>query len=122
VGAPSTNYLIHYACFRCRRSFKRGTRYRAGGYVKKCPHCGGRAIGLGRHFKPPKTADLEQWKKVRFLVAAGFFFQHVGNGEKSQTPYPETLSEARRFVSRYRSQAWRERMPEALEILAEVEP
>jgi len=120
MGLPSTIYMMHFACFRCRRSFKRSVEFGAMDYVKRCPHCGGRALDLGRHFKPPKVGDLDQWKKIRLLVAAGFFFQHVGNDETSQVPYPETLEEAREFIARYRSQAWTQRMPEALEILAET--
>src|SRR4051812_21656323 len=106
--APSKTYLVHFACFRCRRSFKRGVEYGAADHVKPCPHCGGGAIDLGRHFKPPKVSDVEQWEKVRQLVAAGFFFQHVGNAETCQVPYPATLREVREFVARYRSQAWTE--------------
>jgi hypothetical protein len=88
--------------------------------VKPCPHCGGRAINLGRHFKPPKNSDVDQWKKVRYLVAAGFFFQRVRDAERSRVPYPETLKDARAFVARYGPQAWLERLPETLEILAET--
>jgi DNA-directed RNA polymerase subunit RPC12/RpoP len=119
MSAPPTTYLMHFACFRCRRSFKRSVQVGSKDYVRRCPHCGGRAIDLGRHFKPPKADDLGQWKKVRLLVAAGFFFQHVYDEESSQVPYPDTLEEAREFVLRYRSRAWTERMPETLEILAE---
>jgi len=115
-----SGYLIHFACFRCRRSFKRGVDYQGKDHVMVCPHCGGRAIDLGRHFKAPKVADIDQWKKVRYLVAAGFFFQHVHDDESRQVPYPKTLKEAQEFVSRYRSRAWKDRLPEALQILSEV--
>jgi len=119
---PQRPYLIHFACFGCRRSFKRSVAYGAKDYVKRCPHCGGRAIDLGRHFKAPKASDTEQWRKVKYLVAAGFFFQHVRNEKTGQVPYPETLQEAREFVDRYRAQAWTERLLETLEILAEARP
>ena len=117
---PSTRYLIRFACFRCRRSFKRSVELGSKDYVRRCPRCGGRALDLGRRFKPPKGDDLAQWKKVRFLVAAGFFFQHVHDEEGGQVGYPETLEEAGAFVIRHRARAWTERLPEALEILGEA--
>lgn len=120
MSRPSARYLVHFACFRCRRSFKRSVEPEVKDYVKRCPHCGGRALDLGRRFKPPKADDLAQWKKVRLLVAAGFFFQHVYDEKTRQVPYPETLEEARAFVIRHRARAWTSRMPEALAILAEA--
>jgi DNA-directed RNA polymerase subunit RPC12/RpoP len=117
---PATRYLMHFACFRCRRSFKRRVELGSKDFVRRCPRCGGRALDLGRHFKPPKADDLAQWEKVRFLVAAGFFFQHVYDEGKGQVGYPDTLEEARAFVIRHRSRVWKERMPETLEILAEA--
>jgi hypothetical protein len=111
-------YLIHFACFACRRSFKRNVDFRAPVYVKPCPNCSGQAIHLGRHFKPPKPTERKQWEKVEYLVQSGFFFQHVQNAESCQVAYPETLEEAREFVASYRSQAWRERLPEALQALS----
>src|SRR5215475_7363662 len=104
MGRQST-CLMHFACFGCRRSFKRRVEHGGKDYVKPCPHCGGRAIDLGRHFKAPKVTDIDQWKKVRYLVAAGFFFQHVHDEESRQVGYPKTLKEAHAFVSRYRSRA-----------------
>ena len=111
-------YLIHFACFACRRSFKRKVEFGAAVYLKACPDCSGQAIHLGRHFKPPKRTDQKQWRKVEYLVRAGFFFQHVRSGDTGQVPYPETLEDARKFVVTYRSQAWRERLPEALQALS----
>ncbi len=111
-------WLIHFACFACRRSFKRKVECGAAVYVKPCPNCSGQALHLGRHFKPPKRSDEKQWRKVEYLVRAGFFFQHVENADTCQVPYPETLEDAREFVVTYRSQAWTERLPEALEALS----
>lgn len=100
VGHPP--WLFPFACFECRVSFKRP--YAGGAWVRKCPQCGGRAIGLSRNFKPPARADLAQWIKVRFLVQNGFVFQHVAD-----VPYPKTLRAARAFVDKYRHYAVRRR-------------
>jgi hypothetical protein len=114
------SYLIHFACFACRRSFKRKVDFGAPAYLKPCPTCSGAAIHLGRHFKPPKASDQTQWAKVEYLVRSGFFFQHVHDDEAHQVQYPVTLEEARRFVVMYRSQVWRERIPDALQALAAI--
>lgn len=96
-------YFVSYACFTCRRSFKRPGE-RPTPPERTCPHCGGPAHNLGRHFKAPAADDRAQWAKVRFLVEHGFPFQHVydpAHGRRP-VPYPETLKEARAFVQQYR--------------------
>jgi hypothetical protein len=92
------SYLFPFACFECRVAFHRP--YLGGAWVRKCPTCGGRAVGLSRNFKPPKKGDRAQWEKVRFLVQNGFVFQHVDN-----VRYPTTLRAAREFVRKYQSYA-----------------
>jgi hypothetical protein len=107
-------YTFHFACFWCRRSFKReGARDQ----VKLCPNCGKSAINLGRHFNPPKRSDTSQWAKAEFLVRSGFLFQHVYNGNHELVPYPSTLKEAEVFVERYRDQAWKDVLSEVLAAL-----
>ncbi|WP_420137482.1 hypothetical protein [Sphingomonas sp.] len=95
-----------YACFRCRKSFKRASRTAA---VLACPNCGGPSIGLTRKFKPPKQSDRKQWDKVEALVRHGFLFWSVGEA------YPGTLQEVAAFASRHAAFVARERAryPEA---------
>ncbi len=112
-------YSFHFACFHCRRSFKReGGRDQ----VKKCPSCGELAINLGRHFKPPKRSDAAQWEKAAFLVRAGFLFQHVYRPGTNQepVPYPPNLREAEAFVEQYREQAWSDVLPEVIAAMPAV--
>lgn len=85
-------YLHPYACFSCRRSFKRASTTAA---VLACPRCAGPAIGLTRKFKPPRHDDLKQWAKVEALVRQGFLFWSVTE------PYPETLAEVPAFAARH---------------------
>lgn len=87
----SAPYLRPYACFRCRRSFKRASTTAA---VLACPRCAGPAIGLTRKFKPPRHDDLKQWAKAEALVRHGFLFWSVTE------PYPETLAEVPAFAAR----------------------
>lgn len=99
-------YLHPYACFRCRKSFKRANRVEA---VLPCPECGGPSIGLTRKFKPPKQSDKMQWFKVEALVRHGFLFWSLGE------PYPDTLTEVEAFARRHADFIARERAanPEA---------
>lgn len=99
-------YLHPYACFRCRKAFKRGSRTEA---VLPCPDCGGPSIGLTRRFKPPKRSDKKQWAKVEALVRYGFLFWSLGE------PYPDTLQEVEAFAMRHAAFIRRQRLrrPEA---------
>jgi hypothetical protein len=99
--ARSLEFLFPFACFECRRSFKRG--YEPGVAERPCPACGRAAYRLDRKFKPPPRNDIKQWQKVRFLYEHGFRFQSVPHVVPGQAvPYPETLAEARLFVQRFR--------------------
>lgn len=61
-------------------------------------------VALSRKFSAPKSSDIKQWEKVRFLVTNGFLFQTVQDRNES-VRYPKTLDEAREFVAKYRKQA-----------------
>ncbi len=105
-GAVQSQYLHPYACFRCRKSFKRASRAEA---VLPCPECGGPSIGLTRKFKPPKRFDEKQWNKVEALVRHGFLFWSLDE------PYPDTIQEVTAFAERHAGFLARERArrPEA---------
>ncbi len=105
LGAP-------FACFECRKSFKRPQE--PGVFERPCPSCGGTAYRLMHKFKPPKSADIKQWEKVKFLYDHGFWFQSLGeystpvsiDPETYQCPrYPTTLDEARVFVEEFKDYA-----------------
>lgn len=105
-----TPYNMAFACLDCRKSFKREFNL----VVEcpdelKCPDCGGLAHNFGRHFKAPKKSNLKQWKKVEFLFEHGFRFQKIRPVKNSleSVPYPETLEEAKVFVEKYKSYAYK---------------
>ena len=104
----ATPYNMAFACFDCRKSFKRefdlSTEFPL---TLKCPNCGGTSHNFGRHFKAPRRTDDRQWRKIRFLFENGFYFQHVYDESDSDrpVPYPETLEQAKDFVVRYKSYA-----------------
>lgn len=66
-------------------------------------------VKLSRNFKAPKAKDIEQWKKVEFLVKHGFYFQsvydHQEKGIYTMAKYPETMKDAVEFVTAYKDQA-----------------
>jgi DNA-directed RNA polymerase subunit RPC12/RpoP len=103
-SAQSSSYSVAYACFACRRSFKRPGGVDAPDR-RRCPHCGGEAVNLGRHFKAPSLGDDKQWAKVRFLVEQGFPLQRIYGADGNPVPYPTTLAEAKEFVKMYRRHA-----------------
>ena len=104
----STPYNMAFACFSCCKSFKREFVLSEGVPSELvCPNCGGISHNLGRHFKPPKKSDRNQWDKVKFLFDHGFHFQKIydlDNGGES-VPYPDTLSEAKVFVLKWKKYA-----------------
>lgn len=88
-----------YACFGCRRSFKRTV---SGSFLERpavlaCPHCGGAAVCLSQKFKAPRQNDVAQWRKVHALVLGGCLFYSRND------PYPETLREVPEFLRHRRA-------------------
>lgn len=92
AAVAESAYLHPYACFNCRKSFKRASKVKA---VLPCPECGGPSVGLTRKFKPPKRSDIAQWRKVEALVRHGFLFWSLGE------PYPDTLNEVDAFARKH---------------------
>lgn len=109
IDCKGPDYTMSYACFDCRKSFKRHFDCSPPEYpqVIDCLECDGKFVNLGRHFKAPRRTDEKQWKKVRYLVEHGFLFQKIrtGSGHHDTVPYPETLEEAKDFVIKYREYA-----------------
>lgn len=93
-------FLYPYVCLGCRKSFKKTYREQP----RSCPNCRGDLIRLSPNFSAPKSNDIKQWEKVAFLISHGFLFHHVykykwGGG---YVKYPQTLTEAREFVVKYK--------------------
>lgn len=107
-----SQYFHHYACFECRKSFKREYDIKKtykDQLEKPCPECNGPSFDCGRHFKPPKSKDLQQWEKVKLLFENGFRFQHIYDANGEEIPYPETLKETKEFIQRHQNNKHRYR-------------
>ena len=77
-----TSYKPHYACFNCRKTFKR----RLFGDIKKglsvsdakCPECGELTAHMGLDFESPKKDDLKKWEHLKSLYSVGITFHSCG--------------------------------------------
>ncbi|MGJ7498236.1 hypothetical protein ACSFA8_24665 [Variovorax sp. RT4R15] len=94
--------LFPHVCFACRKSFKKPMRT----LTRLCPQCHGPMVMLSRKFAAPKMTDVDQWRKVEFLLNHGFRFQSMHEQPSgSLVQYPATLVEAELFVERYARRA-----------------
>lgn len=99
-------------CLDCKLSLNRD--FDPGlGLSYPCPECGKAMILLPHRFRPPRKADEQGWRVVRFLIENGFYFQHIyqeGSNEYFQkngdnyVPYPTNLRDAIAFVEKYKAQ------------------
>lgn len=91
------DYNMPYACFDCRKSFKR-PRFvsypHEGGIV--CPDCKKPAVFMGHDFKPPKQQNRNQWRKVELLYEHDYTYNSCGCTGPGYRPH--TLAQAKEFV------------------------
>jgi hypothetical protein len=76
-------YKSHYACFGCRKTFKRRLMWdiqRSGEdrVPAKCPQCGELMANMGLDFAAPKKDDLQQWEHIKTLFTVGIAFHSCG--------------------------------------------
>lgn len=90
-----TGIPLQFACFQCRKSFKRpqfvGSISRfmiseqrekqqneANEFERKrrykCPDCGGDAHYMGIDFKAPKKTDIREWNEAKMFIESGNLF------------------------------------------------
>ena len=96
---------MKFACFHCRKVFNKPEGDLSPDVLSRrvawtppeyeCDECGEQLHFTGAEFRPPSRRSLDQWRKAELLIRSGFLFH------KDVGPYPETLSEARAFVSRH---------------------
>jgi hypothetical protein len=119
-------YKEHYACFSCRKMFRRPMRHelarpigREETRVVPCPQCGQAMTNLGKDFKAPRQGDVRQWQKVQELYANGYSFDSCGCS--GPEPRPATLQEVKPFLAEQkRLKAERERQARIEQRAAEM--
>lgn len=80
------SYKPHYACFECRKTFKRRLLGDIqGGYNKeapdnpaKCPECGNIMANMGLDFESPKKKDIKAWNHISLLYKVDITFHSCG--------------------------------------------
>jgi DNA-directed RNA polymerase subunit RPC12/RpoP len=96
-------YLMQYACFDCRKAFKRYVSYLPEDKPQpehNCPECGGKMWEMGRTFKAPKQDDVKQWRKVEALVRNGITFHSYGSHGLGR--FPRVWDEVAPFIEKVR--------------------
>jgi hypothetical protein len=80
-------YKRHFACFRCRKAFKRPpvadwpaewTPSESEFDPAPCPDCGRSMADVGLDFQAPKRSAVEHWEVVEFLFRRGFAYHSCG--------------------------------------------
>lgn len=96
-----SRYKPHYACFRCRKAYKR--RLKADVHrdqpdrPARCPQCGLLMADMGLDFAPPPMRDREQWQTLERLWSVGVTFHDCGCGGPGYRP--RTREAYRRFLT-----------------------
>ena len=78
-----TSYKPHYACFDCRKTFKRRLfkDIKTGNQSDlevKCPDCGSFMANMGLDFESPKKDDVKKWEHIKSLYSVGIAFHSCG--------------------------------------------
>jgi len=82
-------YKEHYACFDCRKTFKRrlmqdidrnkiNSCNNPDDKVAKCPQCSKPMANMGKDFEAPKMKDTKAWQHLRKLYKVGITFHSCG--------------------------------------------
>lgn len=78
-----STYKPHYACFNCRKSFKRRlkgdmTKGNPESVAAKCPQCGELMANMGLDFESPRQSDIKAWQHIQDLHSVGITFHSCG--------------------------------------------
>lgn len=74
-------YKRHFACFHCRKGFKRAPlteRDDPASDPAPCPDCGARMSDMGLDFAPPPKDQIEHWEVTEHLFRLGFSHHNCG--------------------------------------------
>jgi hypothetical protein len=83
-------YKEHWACFDCRKMFRRPAESELARPKDtrpvRCPECRNPLRNMGRDFKAPPKSDREHWQAVARLYHAGFTCHGCGCGGSGFRP------------------------------------
>ncbi len=80
------SYKPHYACFKCRKTFKRrllvdvldGLSNTDVEIPAKCPECSELMANMGLDFEAPRKKDIKAWQHLSTLYEVGIAFHSCG--------------------------------------------
>lgn len=87
--------LTAYACFSCRKSFKKRFTLEQ---EYPCPQCSGVLADMGGGFKAPRKGEQKQWQKVERLWRAGYRFR-ANTMRQLIAPYPHHLRDVDEWIA-----------------------
>ena len=86
----TTHYKKHYACFACRKAFKRRNQAdidpSGDPHPARCPDCALLMADMGLDFAPPKLRDVQAWAAAAALYELGESFHSCGCGGPGYRP------------------------------------
>ena len=101
-------HTLQHACFTCRKAFKKTVPGKSDGLHRDCyflgmveavsfccPGCGGPLHAMGKTFRAPPSAHVEQWKVIERLFDAGFRFI---SGRGLHAELPTRLRDVAQFI------------------------
>lgn len=76
-------YKPHFACFHCRKTFKRRlmrdiNHDAKDSFEAKCPQCSALMANMGLDFESPKKDNIKEWEHVKDLYSVGITFHSCG--------------------------------------------
>lgn len=81
-------YKPHYACFECRKAFKRKLlrdidrnitfENKSDNNPSKCPQCGELMADMGMDFEAPKNKNVKAWEHINQLYTVGITYHSCG--------------------------------------------
>jgi len=127
------SYKQHYACFSCRKTFKRrllvdidrDKAYNNEGSIAKCPDCGNEMANMGLDFEAPKKKGIKAWRHLENLYQVGITFHSCGCNGPGYIPIDlkelilqfeetkHTYIEHRRFWLSYKKPEYKRTVSEA---------
>jgi hypothetical protein len=99
-------YKRHFACFQCRKAFKRAPLAEPSDAVvdpAPCPDCGARMADLRLDFARPPKNEVEHWEVAEHLFRKGFGHHNCGCGGSG--PLPSRWSEVPAFLQARRQES-----------------
>jgi len=113
-------YKEHYACFSCRKTFKRKllcdikNGYNQKEEAAKCPECSQLMANMGKDFEAPKKREVKAWTHLQQLYRVGITFHSCGCSGPGYIPKSkeELLLHLHKIKIHYEKQLsyWRQRI------------